>query len=788
MQRALADLLGYGAASAAALALDYALLLGLVALGLNYLCASVVSFCAGMGACYWLSVRYVFSDRRPTSRKAEAVLFVAVGLGGLALTQILLFAFVSCAHLPVAVAKVPTAGVVFLFNFLARRGLVFVAPERSRAAAAATARGATPPVCVPIASLAGASPRDVSLGLALALVWGLGHTYVGIDGDAAIYMGRAMADLDPAGVGRDLMFLTDGQSAFTIFGAVAKALVSWIGLSPAAAVLSLTNIVVWFAAIAIFVRGLAPGRALALVLTTVVVLPRNYTPWNLLPAGEAIAVPRPIAEAGVILALAALCQGRLVLCAGCLAVAAVFHPIMAAPGFCILLVVLGLRDRRWFTAAALAGVAFAAAGWLGAPVASRLFASIDAPWRIVIAQRNSYLFLQQWPVESFVAALVRMATILIGGALLERRFRTVLWATVPVALVGCAVSFLFCDVASDVLVTQAQLWRWLWPVAALAPVAAGICVWRLPGRGVNGQLALASLCVAWLGSTTPLPALSLVLLALCLFLMRPLPLRPALIPAVWAVVAIFALAAEWGDLATFAAVVKERPAGTIGSWIMIWGTGAAVVPLGLLGYAAWRWPNAAATRLLAPSVAAAGLLVMPILSDARTPRKIAVDSGEVAPGLVAILESRPGAVLWLGGDEIWSWARRANWNSSVQGAGLVFAPELARIWVDRAEALVAAGLATRTLLDPTAPDVGPPSNLDADKIHAFCRRPDAPAWIVAPLEDGVAPPAGLAATIWTAPAGRSQMYLLHDKVIWTTYRKNLIIPCAPGPAPSRGSP
>jgi putative flippase GtrA len=130
--RFLSDLVAYGLVSVVALACDYGLLLGLVACKVNYLLASLTSFSIGMGVAYALSIRFVFSDRRAVSREAEAGGFFAVGLVGLALTQGLLYLFVSHVGLSVALAKIPTTGIVFVFNFLCRRGLVFRGTRRAR--------------------------------------------------------------------------------------------------------------------------------------------------------------------------------------------------------------------------------------------------------------------------------------------------------------------------------------------------------------------------------------------------------------------------------------------------------------------------------------------------------------------------------------------------------------------------------------------------------------------------------------------------------------------------------
>lgn len=131
-RRLVADIVKYGFASAAAFALDFATLLFLYkGLGVNHLIAASVGFLAGLALVYALSVRFIFSDRRRLAARQEIAGFLVTGLAGLAITMGLMHVFVDSACLPVAVAKLPTAGVVFFFNFLARRTLLFsAAPEK----------------------------------------------------------------------------------------------------------------------------------------------------------------------------------------------------------------------------------------------------------------------------------------------------------------------------------------------------------------------------------------------------------------------------------------------------------------------------------------------------------------------------------------------------------------------------------------------------------------------------------------------------------------------------------
>ena len=117
----------------------------------------------------------------------------------------------------------------------------------------ATAGTSDGPVAVPESvAVTGTVPRWASVlrraawpvlgmaGLTLLL-----HPYEGIDGDARIYVGRALADLDPDGVGRDLMFTHDGQSRFSLFPVVLRALVGTLGPGPAALAVSLVGLITW---------------------------------------------------------------------------------------------------------------------------------------------------------------------------------------------------------------------------------------------------------------------------------------------------------------------------------------------------------------------------------------------------------------------------------------------------------------------------------------------------------------------------------------------------------------
>jgi putative flippase GtrA len=116
--------------SVAALAVDYALLAGLTRVaGVEWQIAAAASFTAGLFVNYALSVTLVFKERRVKSRGLEFLGFFIIGALGLGLNELVMKYFVELIHLDPLLAKIPATGVGFVFNFVARRALLFTAPR-----------------------------------------------------------------------------------------------------------------------------------------------------------------------------------------------------------------------------------------------------------------------------------------------------------------------------------------------------------------------------------------------------------------------------------------------------------------------------------------------------------------------------------------------------------------------------------------------------------------------------------------------------------------------------------
>ncbi len=94
-------------------------------LEVHYQSAAVVGFMAGVATNYLLSIFWVFNKRSAASVWMEFVVFLIVGIVGMALNAAMLWALIDQATLDSLAAKVVAAGVVLVWNFSARKILLF---------------------------------------------------------------------------------------------------------------------------------------------------------------------------------------------------------------------------------------------------------------------------------------------------------------------------------------------------------------------------------------------------------------------------------------------------------------------------------------------------------------------------------------------------------------------------------------------------------------------------------------------------------------------------------------
>ncbi|WP_157216655.1 GtrA family protein [Flavisphingomonas formosensis] len=118
----------YVLASGGALALDFVLLSGLIALGVGAVPASAIGYAAGILAHWALSSRTVFADavaRHGPARRRQQAMFVLSALVGLLITTAIVGSGAAFGLDP-RVAKIVAIAISFQATWLIRRHIVFV--------------------------------------------------------------------------------------------------------------------------------------------------------------------------------------------------------------------------------------------------------------------------------------------------------------------------------------------------------------------------------------------------------------------------------------------------------------------------------------------------------------------------------------------------------------------------------------------------------------------------------------------------------------------------------------
>jgi hypothetical protein len=545
--------------------------------------------------------------------------------------------------------------------------------------------------------------------ISIVALWLLTHPYLGIDGDARIYVGRAMADLDPAGIGRQLDFVHDGQSSFTIFPWLLALAVQCLGAGIAALVVSLGGLVIWLGAAGLLAARLFRGHAVWAAMASLAVLPLGYGGYSDFHAAEVLATPRIFAEAGCLAALALLLEGRRLWAAALWLLAMAIHPIMALPAGAVGYVLLLIEDRRWIWLAITGVTAGTLAAGAGLPVAGRLFQTMDPVWHGLLADRSAEIFPTLWQRNSWELLAVQLGTVAVGSAFLAPPFRRIGLAVIAVVLVGIAISIL----APSVLVVQVQLWRAQWLCAVFAGLAIVPCLINAFQRGLRLRLS----------STSPL--------AIGLF-------------AITIVAAILAVVIALDDVRN-SNLPFPRAKGRVGA---VGALQLAVLSTSVLFGLSNSWRHSRWVDGAAVTGALALALAGTLLWD-RRPIPVRIRE---TPGAGRVLRTvvRSGQVYWFDSPgAVWLLTGRPDWWNQIESGGGLFDRHLEIEWDRRFRVLEQVRFSAINDVSFTGSEPLPPPKTFGDTaVRTICRSPNGPDWIILPVERSDLSLTAMAKTIW----------------------------------------
>lgn len=86
---------------------------------------TAISFGIGLAITYLFSILWVFDNRSMANRNAELLIFALIGISGLGLTELLMWVFAGKCMLHYLIAKIITTVIVFIWNFAAKKLILF---------------------------------------------------------------------------------------------------------------------------------------------------------------------------------------------------------------------------------------------------------------------------------------------------------------------------------------------------------------------------------------------------------------------------------------------------------------------------------------------------------------------------------------------------------------------------------------------------------------------------------------------------------------------------------------
>lgn len=627
----------------------------------------------------------------------------------------------------------------------------------------------------------GATVFDPIILLALFVFWIFCNPFFAVDRGSLIYVGRAMADLDPSGVGQDIMFLHDGQSQFTLFTPIFDWVAAALGAANATYVIAASAVVFSFFGAVVLGWGIAKGRAFYAAIIFTAALPAYYGGFKLFSYAEAAATPRPFAEAFVLCGLTALLKRRYALSFFLMIGAMLFHPIMGVAGVAIWILWMISVELKWALIVP-AALLLALVAFLAEPAFfDKAFTLVDPEWRTILVERNPHLFPSLWLSGWMGSTFTRMATLLIAASLVSDSVRKLFLIVLAVGCIGLAVSYFVGDRLSFQLILEAQTWRMTWLIFAIGAAAAAICAVELCQRGGLARVVLALLTLAWVWAEYDGLAVLLSFTAIVVHYAIDPKDHPVRREILWGVLGSLAVLTILGLIRTFVStpdIIAAAPPELASEARRTLSLQYDYTPLAALGI----FVIAGLQRLNRLALGVATLIVGAFVAfhwDQRSQANKYFDAGPAAD-LDKIVASKPGEIYWIDGlRENWWWLHRPNWIASIQGAGIVFSRDLAVLFMHRVQRVLDTNLADESVLVPfKQPPTDEMLSITRENLEKFCSFPDAPAWIIAPFRAETVLAADIPAVEWTARVPQLDVYSKNGTYHWQGVSHYAVISCS----------
>ena len=120
------QLFKYGFVGGIAYCVDFGSLIFLTeVVKIHYLISAAIAFILGLLTNYAISILWVFPKRTLANKRVEFLIFSIIGLVGLGLNEVIIWVFTEFIHYHYLISKILSTVVVFFWNFIARKKILF---------------------------------------------------------------------------------------------------------------------------------------------------------------------------------------------------------------------------------------------------------------------------------------------------------------------------------------------------------------------------------------------------------------------------------------------------------------------------------------------------------------------------------------------------------------------------------------------------------------------------------------------------------------------------------------
>ena len=316
------------------------------------------------------------------------------------------------------------------------------------------------------------------------------HRYWGIDHDATLYLGQALAQRWPETFGNDLFFLHGSQGRYTLFPLISGWLVGWF--DPVAVFFwgGVAGLLLFAAASWRCLRALLPEGERYWAWLGVLVLPSFYGIAIIFSYAEPFLTPLSFAEGLCLIAIGLIARGRASGAGACMLLAGMLHPLQTIAALLVVWPWLVMRDRRWLHAAWLA-LPIAWAGLAGVEPFAGLFVPMEGEWLATLRAINGQLFVTGWAMMDYRIVAFDIVLLACAARIASPTFGAWCMAALIGLTAGLAASLLLVDVLHLALPAGLQLWRAHWLAHWFAMAAMAVLLFHdLARRDVARALLL----------------------------------------------------------------------------------------------------------------------------------------------------------------------------------------------------------------------------------------------------------------------------------------------------------